>query len=267
MANLFGYIRISKSEAEKEKRNGTPGHSLMVQDNAINKYCELYDHQLAGVFVDDGVSGGVDIEKRPEGRRLLDALRDGEAEGFVFHRLDRAWRDTINGLVHGAEFSKRGQSIHSVTEHIDTTTAFGKLMYTQMLAQAEFERNKTCERNTDTYNTLLAKGIAFGPTPYGMVVVEQDKTKLLFKEPQAWQQREYIVQLRADGLSLRAIAQQLQDKRIRTATGQQRWQESSIKIICDTHHSYEHIPFLPAGNEAQDSVALTIVKHGGSHTD
>lgn len=264
MADLFGYIRISKSEAEKEKKNGTPGYSLMVQNTAIEKYCDLYDHNLVGVFVDDGISGAREIEKRGDGGRMMEALRDQDATGFVVHRLDRAFRDTINGLQLGKELTKRGQSIHSVTEHIDTSSAFGKLMYTQLLAQAEFERNRTCERNKDTYKELLAKCIAFGPIPYGLLAIEEGKIKRLYKHPEQWAQREYIVGLRARGLSFGAIVEQLRADGIRTSTGAQRWQESSIKILCDSHHNYDHIPFLEVDNEAQDSVALTIVKQGGT---
>ncbi|MBE9538496.1 MAG: recombinase family protein, partial [Proteobacteria bacterium] len=217
-------------------------------------YAELYDAELVDVVVDEGVSAGTALEKRPGGAELLDRLRDGEAEGVVFQRIDRVFRMTVDGLVTAAWFNRLGLSLHSVNEHINSGTPDGWLSLTILLATAEYERNKIKQRATETSAGLREQGKAWGPTPFGCMRVG-DK---LYRDPETWVVRKSIVDMRT-GLSLRAICTELREWGIPAPSGGRLWHTSTLKGIIDTHHTLEHIPDLPSAPETRISL---VGKHG-----
>jgi len=239
---LIGYIRVSTDEQAKD------GQSLSIQDLQLHKYCELHGHELIDVIVDDGVSASINLDKRPAGFMLLDRLKDKEADGFVVQRLDRAFRITIDGLLTAELFNKRGLTIHSVNEHIDTTTAFGKFVLRSMLSMAELERDKISERATETFEGLRDQAKPWGPTPFGLVRVG-DK---LYRDKETWAVREAVISLR-DTLSLRAVCTELQQRDIASPSGGKLWHPSTLIGIINNHNELKHIPFLKACNEARVS--------------
>lgn len=245
---LIGYIRVSSDE---QARNG---HSLGVQDAALHKYCDLYDHDLLDVIIDDGVSAGIELAKRPGGAQLMDRLRDGDADGVVFTDLDRMFRLTLDGLITAQWFERRGLTIAAVNEHIDTSDPDGKLLLTIKLGMAERERNKTSQRNQRVTAGLMAAGKVYGHTPYGCTR-HGDR---LFRDPATWPVRESIVAMKDEqDLSLRAICTELKARNIPAPSGGRLWHVSTLLGILKGHHDLEHIPELPSAPE-------TPVSDGGA---
>lgn len=241
---LIGYIRVSTDE---QARNG---HSLAVQDAALHKYCDLFGHDLVDVIIDDGVSAGTELAKRPGGAQLMDRLRDGDADGVVFTDLDRVFRRTVDGLLTAEWFDRRGLGIHAVYEHIDTSDPDGWFILTIKLAGAERERRKTIQRNTRVSAGLKADGKVYGHTPYGCTRVGD----CLFKDPATWPVRERIVAMKeSQDLSLRAICTELQARDIAAPSGGRLWHVSTLLGILNGHHDLNHIPDLPATPETPDS--------------
>ena len=237
---LIGYIRVSSDEQARD------GHSLGVQDAALQKYCDLYEHQLVDVVVDEGVSAGTPIARRKGGAELLERLAAKRAEGVVFTELDRLFRDTLDGLSTLRWFDSKGVQLHSVHEHIDTSDPDGRLLLTIKLGMAERERNKTSQRNRRVSAGLREQGRVYGHPPFGTTRVGDR----LFRN-ERWGDRELIVQLRdgGKGLSLRAIASELQARGVPNTVGGKLWHVSTIKGILDLHHELEHIPALEDAQE------------------
>lgn len=231
---LLGYIRVSTDEqAEK-------GKSISVQEMQLAKYCELYDHELVDVLLDDGISASVDLDRRPGGANLLMKLEDGLAQGVVIQRVDRGFRKTINGLVTAARFNACGWTIHSVNERIDTSTPDGWLQLTILLAMAEYERNKIVQRAHEISNGLRDQGIAWGHAPYGCIRVGDQ----IYRDPAKWSLRQRIIDLRMQGLSLRVIGRTLQRDGIRAPNGGRLWHLNTLTTILQSHDSLHHLPFL-----------------------
>src|SRR5690606_15790562 len=121
------------------------GVSLEAQEAKIKAYCELNDIALLRTYTDAGISG-----KRADNRPALqDALREiqqGNANALVIYKLDRLARCTIDALAIAQSLDKRGASLHSLTEKLDTGSAMGRFFFTLVASLAEMERGIIAER-------------------------------------------------------------------------------------------------------------------------
>ena len=246
---LLGYIRVSTEEQADH------GSSVSVQDLALHRYAELYQHDLIDVHVELGVSGGIEFERRPEGRRVMDRLADGEADGVLITALDRMFRLTLDGLQMFAHFDRRGWAVHSVYDRIDTSTAAGKYDLTMALARAEFERNRTSERTRQVLAGMRQQGRVYSPNiPYGCTSHDGK----LYRDPATLPSREYIVALRNGGLSLRAICAEMKARGLRAPSGGLVWHVSTLIGIIESHEQLQHIPELPVAAETAVSAGRVV---------
>ncbi|WP_109074635.1 recombinase family protein [Azospirillum sp. TSH20] len=74
----------------------------------------------------------------------LKACQPGDV--LVLWRLDRLARSTKELLIIVDQLQEAEVGLRSVTEHLDTSTATGKLVFTVISTMAEFERNLISER-------------------------------------------------------------------------------------------------------------------------
>lgn len=91
--NLIGYVRVS---TEEQARTGL---SLGQQTARLTAYCELHGHQLVTGFCDEGVSASVPLAKRAGGKLMLAYLKANPEAGVLVLRLDRLFRDALDGLT------------------------------------------------------------------------------------------------------------------------------------------------------------------------
>ena len=107
------YLRVS-TEEQRERQ------SIDTQREFGAKYTDLHELKVQQVYADDGISGTVPLEKRPEGHRVLQAARRGEFNQLLIYKLDRLGRDTRLTLNAVAELEKHGVHVRSMTEKFDT---------------------------------------------------------------------------------------------------------------------------------------------------
>lgn len=240
---LIGYIRCSDDDQGER-------HSVENQDAMVRNYCELYGHELVDVIDDDGVSGGVPFMSRPGGGQVAELLREGGADGFVCRDLDRAFRDVRDGIDINEWLDKAGRSMHFVAEKIDTSDPDGEVMFILKLAMAQRERRKASIRSSQVSGMLKQQSRVYGAVPWGCVVVEG----MLFRDREIWATRERVVKMRTvRDLSYGRIAAMLQTEGLPSPSGKKLWHPSTLKGLVDSHHTYEHIPFLDEVMEADDS--------------
>jgi predicted site-specific integrase-resolvase len=101
------YARVS-TEEQRERQ------SIDTQKEFGAKYTDLHELRVHRVYADDGVSGTIPLEKRPEGSRILVAARRGEFNQLLIYKLDRLGRDTRLILNAVAELEKHGVRVRSV---------------------------------------------------------------------------------------------------------------------------------------------------------
>ena len=216
------YCRVSTREQAAE------GVSLDAQESALRAYCALRRLDVAAVVVDAGVSGGKALSAREGGRRVLDLVTSGEVGSVVAYKLDRLFRDACDCLAVTAEWDRLDVALHLVDlggQSIDTSTAMGRFMLTVLAGAAEMERNQIRERTAAALAHKRSKGEKTGGRcPFGYRLAadgvhlenDDDEQRVL----------SLVRALRADGLSLRAIAERLNTDNV-PARGK-RWHTTTV---------------------------------------
>lgn len=165
--DVIGMVRVS---TEDQKLHGV---SLAAQEERIRGYCLAHELNLVEIVRDEGVSGTIAPEKRPGMRRALEMLRAGEASGLVVLRIDRLTRSLLDLLNLVNTIRKEGWALHSVSEHVDTSSPMGEFFLTIMGAVAQLERKMISTRVVEALAEKRRKGAKLGGAPYGWRKVDE----------------------------------------------------------------------------------------------
>ena len=220
MKKAIGYIRVSTSEQAAE------GVSLAAQEAKIRAYCELNDLELVELISDAGLSAKT--TNRAGLIRAMTALEAGEAAALVVYKLDRLSRKTADTLNLIETIEAAGAAFHSIAEKVDTRSPMGRFFLTITAAFAQMERDTIAERTREALSHKQAVGEHVGSAPYG----SQIENKVLTADVTQTAVIAQIVELRAAGHTLRAIADRLNANNVPTQRGGI-WQASTIKKIID----------------------------------
>lgn len=206
----IGYARVST----QEQAHG--GVSLDAQVQKIRLYCELHEIDLVDVIVDAGVSAKT--VQRPGLQACLSALKRGDVDGLVIAKLDRLTRSVRDlSVLIDQVFQKA--ALHSVADAIDTGTAAGRLVLHVLGSVAQWERETVGERTKDALRHKAEKGERVGQVPFGFAA---EGGKLV---PHEGEQKALaiIAELREQGMSYRAIANELQSRGVLNKAGRPSW--------------------------------------------
>jgi DNA invertase Pin-like site-specific DNA recombinase len=217
---VIGYIRVSTQGQVED------GVSLDAQEAKIRAWAAANDASEVSIFRDEGISGKR-IKNRPGLTAALDAVRNGDA--LVCYSLTRLSRSTIDTMEIAKILERRGADLVSLSEKIDTTSAAGKMVFRLLAVLGEFERDQISERTTLALRYKKSRGEAPGGSfmPYGY------KAKGNLLVPVAAEQ-EVIRQVhdwRTEGMSLGAIAKNLESRRIRRKAGGRRWYAIAVSRL------------------------------------
>jgi DNA invertase Pin-like site-specific DNA recombinase len=164
------------------------GQSPEMQVRELREYCERRGWQIAGDYVDAGISGAKD--SRPALNKLMADAHRRRFDAVAVWKFDRFAR-SVSDLLRALEmFNALGVAFVSVSEQIDTSTPTGKMVFTILGAVAELERSLIAERVRAGLRNARAKGKQLGRPRVGVDAAQ-------------------IARLRTSGLSWRAIAQEL----------------------------------------------------------
>jgi DNA invertase Pin-like site-specific DNA recombinase len=164
------------------------GQDPALQTRELREYIERRGWQLAGEYVDVGISGTK--EKRPELDRLMAEAHKRRFDAVIVWKFDRFAR-SVSHLLRALEtFQALGIHFVSLSESLDTSTPAGKMVFTVLGAVAELERSLIVERVKAGLRNARAKGKRLG-------------------RPRVVVDRVRIVSLRDEGLSWEKIAEKL----------------------------------------------------------
>ncbi len=164
------------------------GQDPEMQLLELRDYCHRRGWELAGEYVDVGVSGS--RERRPRLDELLTDCRRRRIDAVVVYRYDRfarSLRQLVNAL---SEFDALGIQFVSIHEGVDTSTPNGRLVFGIFASMAEFERELIRERVRSGISAARARGKRLG-------------------RPRRRIDLERLAALRAQGSSWRAISREL----------------------------------------------------------
>ena len=172
------YARVSTAQ----------GQDVNLQLRELRQFADARGWQIAGEYVDTGISGAKD--RRPELDRLLADAHKRRFEVVTVWKFDRFAR-SVSHLLRALEtFKALGIDFISFSEQMDTATPAGKMVFTVLGAVAELERSLIAERVRAGLRNARAKGKRIGRP---RIVVDAAR----------------IAHLRSQGRTIREIAREL----------------------------------------------------------
>ena len=217
---VVGYCRVSTPGQAAE------GVSLEAQRTAIQAWASTQGRDVLQVFTDAGLSG-----KRADNRLALQralALATTHRAVVVVYKLDRLARSTRDALEIAERLSVADADLVSLSEQIDTTTAYGRMFFTLAAAFAQLERDLISERTTAALSHKRSKGERVGHVPYGYTLARDGVRLLSVAVEQSVLER--MRRWRARGWSYRRIANQLDAADIPTRSGRS-WHMYSVAVM------------------------------------
>jgi DNA invertase Pin-like site-specific DNA recombinase len=193
---VYGYVRVSTRQQVEE------GLSLEAQERQLRGYGMMKGLDIDRLYVERAVSGWKPIQQRPEGRKLISGLVQGDV--VLCAKLDRMFRSAKDALDVADLLKKRGVSLHLLDLGGDITgNGISKVFFTIVAAFAEFERDRIAERISDVKANEKQKGRYLGGArPFGWHIVDGT----LAPNPEEQGAIKEARKLRASGQSLRSIA-------------------------------------------------------------
>ena len=232
------YLRVSTDEQAN-------GYGLEVQRARCEAMATVKGWRVVEVYSDDGLSGTLPAAQRPALLALLGAACDGEIDAVIVLALDRLARRTVLVLDLVDQLDSCGVELVSVKEQLDTSTPAGRFVLAMFAALAQLERDTIVARTTDGRNQRgMIDGERGGKTPYGYRRLRNGTGKAAgveIVESEATIVRR-IFDARRDGLSLRAIADELNynvGPAIPTASGGATWRHSTVQSILANETAYK----------------------------
>jgi putative DNA-invertase from lambdoid prophage Rac len=204
---IYGYCRVSTM------RQADEGESLDVQKRQIEGYCHMHGLDLAETVIEEGVSGSIPVTQRLKAGPLFAKLVKGDT--IIAPKLDRLFRSALDALQVVDDLRKRGVSLHLLDLGGDISgNGLSKLFLTIAAAFAEAERDRIRERVSQMKADQKARGRFLGgirPFGYRIVPIDDKSSELVPDEAEQAAIVE-MVNLRAAGVSLRAISEVMKTK-------------------------------------------------------
>jgi DNA invertase Pin-like site-specific DNA recombinase len=136
------------------------GQDVTLQTRELQQFAQARGWEIAGEYVDAGVSGTKD--SRPELNRLIADAHKRRFDVVCVWRFDRFAR-SVSHLLRALEtFKALGIEFVSFSEQMDTSTPAGKMVFTVLGAVAELERSLIVERVRAGLRNARAKGKTLG---------------------------------------------------------------------------------------------------------
>lgn len=202
MSNVENPSRVVLYRRVSTEEQASSGLGLAAQEKTLTAEAERRGWTVVESLIDEGISGSVAPKKRPALAEALELVTAGHADVLMVAKLDRAARSVADlcQLLDGAD--RQGWDFVALDLGIDTSTPMGRAMAQMAGVFSELERKMIGQRTKYALTAKKAQGVELGrPSEQN----EDNRTR--------------IAELRSEGLSLRAIAEQMNSEGRRTARG------------------------------------------------
>lgn len=221
----YGYCRVSTMGQRDE------GVSLAHQQERITAWCKGNGHELQAMFVETGSGGRAD--NRPELQKAMAQVckKGGILVVYSLSRFSRSVKDT---LALTEQLDRSNAHLASLSESLDTSSAVGRMIFKLLSTLSEFERDVLSERTRNALGHMRRLNRRISSTvPFGYELASDGGTLVPVASEQAAIAR--IVERRANGMTLAAIAQSLEAEGVKTKS-QGKWYSATISVILARHH-------------------------------
>ncbi len=172
-------------------RVSTDGQTTENQRLELMAVAERSGWEVVEIYEDAGISGAKGRDRRPAFDRLTKDATRRKFDVVMAWSVDRLGRSLQDLVAFLSEVHALGVDLFLHQQGIDTTTPAGKAMFQMLGVFAEFERSMIQER--------VKAGLARA----------RSQGKTLGRPPVAANVRDAVLKARAEGLSIRKIAERV----------------------------------------------------------
>jgi DNA invertase Pin-like site-specific DNA recombinase len=198
---VIGYITLPTD---------APAHAADEPTAAIGLACEHAGWQLIDVVTDRETGRGLE---RPGLTYALRQIADGHARGLIVSDLRRLSRSIIDLGALMEWFRDADAALVALDLAIDTSTPTGRELSATLVTLGGWERERIARRTRSGLAEVRAQG---GATSRPAVADRPELT-------------ERITAMRTTGMTLQAIADQLNNEHVPTLRGGTKWRPSSVQ--------------------------------------
>lgn len=206
---VVGYLRVSTAE-QADSHAG-----LDAQRAAIEAEVDRRGWQLVTIVADEGASGST-TKHRPALEAAIGLCETGGADALCVAKLDRLSRSLPDFGAMLERSRSKGWALVALDLGVDTTTDAGELVANVMMSVAQWERRVISTRTKDGLAAKRAQGVRLGRPSQ----LDPRTARRIRKHRDA-------------GLSLRQIAERLNDDAIPTGQGGSRWYASTVRSVLE----------------------------------
>lgn len=229
MKNVVAYVRVSTDEQAEN------GYGKYAQEAHIKEYAAQNGYQILDWYYDLGVSGNDDSP--PALMKLInrDNVSNPPVEAVLIGKTDRLSRNIYKHYHYKYVLQHNGIEVLSVTENFGDAGYFTPILEAFLIASAEVERDNIRARTSGgRYQKASRGGYAGGRAPFGYKVEDGG---LVINEDEAPAVRR-MFELRDQGLTLRDVAETLNEEGYRTRTGL-KFAFNSLNVTLNNRLTYE----------------------------
>lgn len=220
MTKAYAYLRVSgKSQID--------GDGFDRQRETIQKRCRESGFEIVHEFVEAGISGTSDMGDRPALSELIATIQANGVRTVLVERSDRFSRDLMVGEVLLDEFRKIGVTVIEAEDGRDITAndpdnATGTMVRQILAVIAQFEKTSIVSKlRKARARKKQESGRCEGVKPFGML-------------PGEALAMDYMLNLRAEGTTVRVIAEMMGAAKYSTRNGRP-WHYASVSKILARH--------------------------------
>lgn len=204
------YVRVSTGRQARE------GHSLESQPALLKTAAEAAGYRVEIV----AETGSGRNASRPALLSALARLKAGEAQALYAVDVDRLARSTIHLIEISNAAHREGWRLVITSADVDSSTPAGEMFLTMAAAFAQYESRMVSARVTRQHEARRDRGEIWGATTGPRSPLPAETVALM-------------LELRAEGLTLRAIADRLTADSIPTARGGQ-WAAATVRAVLNS---------------------------------
>ncbi|MCR4586590.1 MAG: recombinase family protein [Lachnospiraceae bacterium] len=227
---VAGYARVSTDSDEQAT-------SYEAQMEYYTNYIAARpDWEFAGMYSDEGISATNTTKRDGFKQMVKDAMR-GKIDLILTKSVSRFARNTVDSLTTVRKLKDKGVEIYFEKENIWTLDAKGELLITIMSSLAQEESRSISENVKWGVRKRFSDGQVSVSFTRFLGYDRGENGEFVINEKQAVIVR-YIYKRYLEGASTIMIAKELSQKGIKTVTGKDEWDPSTISSIL-TNEKYK----------------------------
>jgi DNA invertase Pin-like site-specific DNA recombinase len=230
----YGYIRVSTTKQVKD------GSSIESQETAIKEWVERNGHKLVMTKYDAGVSGTLEIAKRPGLSELICNMKKKDL--FVTLSMSRMGRNFGESYRIFEMIQEQGCYLVSVEEGHDTSTSAGIMTMQIMSSIAEMQARQISQYAKESAESFHRLERHTGGIPYGYKLKDPSKSGSgLIEDLEQQKVIQLIREMRKQEddkgqlTSFNKIAIYLTEQNIPTPKGGKTWNRNTVTNIHDRY--------------------------------